>query len=212
MIAERSSRGLELQKVKFWRIKPEIRILGIDDGPFERRMKGTVPLIGTVFRGGLWLDGVLSTTIEQDGTDVTERVVEMVNRSRHRGQLRILMADGVTFAGFNVLDAKKVFEQTGLPIIIVSRELPNMADVRKAIKHLPNWRERWKIIKSSGKIYPVKTKRRAAPVYIQFVGMRHADAEHVVKLSSTRSLIPEPLRVAHLIATAMVRGESYGRA
>ena len=201
-----------MQKVKFWRIKPEIRILGIDDGPFERRMKGTVPLIGTVFRGGRWLDGVLSTTIEQDGTDVTERVVEMVNRSRHRGQLRILMADGVTFAGFNVLDIKKVFEQTGLPIIIVSRELPNMADVRKAIKHLPNWRERWKIIKSSGKIYPVKTKRRAAPVYIQFVGMRHADAEQVVKLSSTRSLIPEPLRVAHLIATAMVRGESYGRA
>jgi endonuclease V-like protein UPF0215 family len=212
MIAERSSRGLELQKVKFWQIKPEIRILGIDDGPFERRARGTVPLVGTVFRGGRWLDGVLSTTIEQDGTDVTERVVEMINRSRHRGQLRIVMADGVTFAGFNVLDVKKVFEQTGLPIIIVSRDLPNMMDVKKAIKHLPNWRERWKIIKSSGKIYPVSTKRRAAPVYMQFVGMGRADAEEVVKLSSTRSLIPEPLRTAHLIATAMVRGESYGRA
>lgn len=201
-----------MQKVKFWQIKPEIRVLGIDDGPFERRARGTVLLIGTVFRGGQWLDGVLSTTIDQDGTDVTERVVGMVNRSRHRGQLRVVMTDGVTFAGFNVLDVKEVFKQTGLPVIIVSRELPNMVDVKKAIKHLPNWRERWKIIKSSGKIYPVRTKRRAAPVYMQFVGMRRDDAEQVVKLTSTRSLIPEPLRVAHLIATAMVRGESYGRA
>ena len=204
--------GEKLAITKFWQIKPEIRILGIDDGPFEPRAGGEVPLVGVVFRGGRWLDGVLSTTIEQDGTDVTKRVIEMINRSRHRGQLRIVMADGVTFAGFNMLDIKEVFKQTGLPAIVVSRELPNMTDVRKAIKHLHDWRERWKIIKGSGKIYPVRTKRRAAPIYMQFVGMRRADAEQVVKLSSTRSLIPEPLRVSHLIATALVRGESYGRA
>jgi hypothetical protein len=201
-----------LQKVKFWRIKPEIRILGIDDGPFEPRARGEVPLVGVVFRGGRWLDGVLRTTIEQDGTNATERVVEMVNRSRHRGQLRIVMADGVTFAGFNVLNIKTVFKQTGLPVIVISRERPNMADVRKAIKHLPDWRERWKVVKGSGKIYPVRTKRRAAPIYMQFVGMKRTDADQVIKLASTRSLIPEPLRVAHLIATAMVRDESHGRA
>lgn len=201
-----------MQKVKFWRIKPEIRILGIDDGPFEPRARGEVPLVGVVFRGGRWLDGVLRTTIEQDGTNVTERVVEMVNRSRHRGQLRIVMADGVTFAGFNVLNIKTVFKQTGLPVIVISRERPNMADVRKAIKHLPDWRERWKVVKGSGKIYPVRTKRRAAPIYMQFVGMKRTDADQVIKLASTRSLIPEPLRVAHLIATAMVRDESHGRA
>ncbi|GAI48176.1 unnamed protein product, partial [marine sediment metagenome] len=90
--------GALVAKVKFWKIKPEIRVLGIDDGPFEPHAGGEVPLVGAVFRGGRWLDGVLSTTIEQDGTNATERVVEMVNRSRHRGQLRIVMADGVTFA------------------------------------------------------------------------------------------------------------------
>lgn len=204
--------GHGLQKVKFWKIKPEIRILGIDDGPFEPRAGGEVPLVGVVFRGGQWLDGVLSTTIEQDGTNATERVVEMVNRSRHRGQLRIVMADGVTFAGFNVLDIREVFKQTGLPVVVVSRERPNMADVQKALKHLPQWRDRWEVVKGSGKIYSVRTKRRAAPIYVQFIGIRRADAEQVVKLTSTRSLIPEPLRVAHLIATAIVRGESYGRA
>ena len=183
----------------------------MDDGPFEPRSKGKVPLVGTVFRGGRWLEGVLCAYIEQDGADVSERVIEMVNRSRHKGQLRVVMTDGVTFAGFNVLDIEEVFKKTGLPVIVVTRKLPNMKDVRKAIEHLPNWRHRWEVIKGTGKIYPVKTKKRAAPVHIQFVGIKRADAEKVVKLSSTHSLIPEPLRVSHLIATAIVRGESSGR-
>lgn len=200
-----------MREVKFWQIKPEIRILGVDDGPFEPRSKGEVPLVGAVFRGGRWLDGVLKTRIKQDGTDVTKRLIDIVNRSRHRGQLRVLMVDGVTFAGFNVLDAKEVFRKTGLPVIVISRELPDMMNIREAIKHLPRWRDRWRIIKGLGKIYPVKTKSRGAPIYMQLVGIKRADAENVVKLSSTRSLVPEPLRVAHLIATAIVRGESYGR-
>jgi len=201
-----------LREVKFWQIKPEIRILGVDDGPFEPKSKGEVPLVGAVFRGGRWLEGVLKAHIKQDGTDVTERLIDMVNRSRHRGQLRVLMVDGATFAGFNVLDAKEVFRKTGLPVIVISRELPNMADIRKALKHLPGWRDRWKTLRGLGKIYPVRTKSHETPIYMQLVGIKRADAENVVKISSTRSLVPEPLRVAHLIATAIVRGESYGRA
>jgi endonuclease V-like protein UPF0215 family len=203
---------LQLREVKFWQIKPEIRILGVDDGPFEPKSKGEVPLVGAVFRGGRWLEGVLKTHIERDGTDVTGRLIDMINRSRHRGQLRVLMTDGATFAGFNVLDAKEVFRKTGIPIIVISRELPNMTDIRKALKHLPGWRERWKILKGLGKIYPVRTKTRGTPIYMQPVGIKPADAESVVKISSTHSLVPEPLRVAHLIATAIVRGESYGKA
>jgi endonuclease V-like protein UPF0215 family len=200
-----------LREVKFWQIKPEIRILGVDDGPFEPKSKGEVPLVGAVFRGGRWLEGVLSTQIRQDGTDVTERLIDIVNRSRHRGQLRVLMADGATFAGFNVLNAKEVFRKTGLPVIVISRELPNMTDIHKALKHLPEWRERWKTLGELGKIYPVRTKSRGKPIYMQLVGIKRADAESMVKMSSTHSLVPEPLRVAHLIATAIVRGESYGR-
>lgn len=200
-----------MREVKFWQIKPEIRILGVDDGPFEPGYKGKVPLVGAVFRGGRWLDGVLVSYIDKDGADVTERLVEMVNGSRHRGQLRVLMVDGVTFAGFNVLDVKEVFKKTGLPVIVISRELPDMADIKKAVKHLQRWRERWKLIQGAGKIYPVKTKSREAPIYMQPVGIRRKDAESVVRLSSTRSLVPEPLRAAHFIATAIVRGESHGQ-
>lgn len=185
--------------------------MGVDDGPFEAGYRGKVPLVGAVFRGGKWLDGVMITNVEKDGMDATERLIEMLTRSRHLGQLRVLMVDGITFAGFNVLDVREVFRKTGLPAIVVSREIPVMSDIRKALKNLPRWKERWEIIKAAAKIYPVKTQREGKPIYMQPVGIKREDAERIVRLSSTRSSVPEPLRVAHLIATAIVRGESHGR-
>ncbi|KUO43372.1 MAG: hypothetical protein APU95_05835 [Hadesarchaea archaeon YNP_N21] len=194
--------------IKFWGIKSEIRTIGIDDGPFEPHKRGKVLLVGAVFRGGHWLDGVLSTYAEVDGTDATERVIEMVNRSRHRGQLRVVMTGGMTFGGFNVIDIKEIFEKTGLPVIAISRKRPDMAKIKRALKHLPNWRERLSILKKAGRLYPVSTKQKAAKIFMQIAGIRHSDAEKIVRITSTRSLIPEPLRVAHLIATGVIRGES----
>ena len=56
---------------KFRSIKQEIRILGVDDSPFPAHTKEEVMLVGTVFRAGNWLDGVLSTFVEGDGMDAT---------------------------------------------------------------------------------------------------------------------------------------------
>lgn len=197
-----------MKQVKFWDIKPEIRILGIDDGSFKPHSSGKVLLVGVVARGGSWIDGVLSTHVTVDGTDSTQRVIEMVNQSKHKGQLRVIMTDGATFAGFNVVDIHDVFAQTGIPVIAVSRERPNLRDVKRAVKNLLDWRGRWKIIKKAGKVYPVRTRAKAAPVFIQIAGIKRADAEQIVKLTATRSFVPEPLRVAHLIARGITYGES----
>ena len=53
-------------------IKREIRILGWDDGPFPKGKKGKTILVGTIFRGASFMDGILKTDIEIDGTDATE--------------------------------------------------------------------------------------------------------------------------------------------
>ncbi|MGZ4850327.1 MAG: endonuclease dU, partial [Candidatus Bathyarchaeia archaeon] len=50
-------------------IKSEIRVLGVDDGKFVPHKEGVVNVVGVVFRGGLWLDGVMHTTIAIDGFD-----------------------------------------------------------------------------------------------------------------------------------------------
>ena len=38
------------------------------------------------------------------------------------------------------------------------------------------------------------------------------EAKEIIKLSTIRGVIPEPIRMAHLIASGITRGESYGKA
>jgi len=184
-------------------IKPEIRVLGVDDGVFTPRVKGLVPVVGVVFRGGYWLDGVMHTKVKVDGFDATSKIVSMILSSPHYKQLRVIMLYGITFAGFNVVDIKKLNEETKLPVIVVTREKPNFAEIRAALRNLPKSEERWNTIINAGEIFGVFTRSKSEKVYMQVSGIFEEDARKVLQLTSTRSNIPEALRVAHLIASGI---------
>jgi endonuclease V-like protein UPF0215 family len=182
-------------------IKPEIRVLGIDDGKFVPHTKGNVIVVGVVFRGGSWIDGVMHTIIDIDGLDATEKLAEMINNSPHRRQLRLIMLNGITFAGFNLVNTKKLNSATGLPIIAVTREKPDMEAIHRALKNLPNTEDRWRIVLDAGEIHEIICK--GSKLYAELIGISLADALKIVELTSTRSCFPEPLRVAHLIASGI---------
>ncbi|MCL7475991.1 MAG: DUF99 family protein [Methanosarcinales archaeon] len=190
-------------------IKPEIRILGIDDSSLHSE---PVMVVGAMFRGGTWLDGVLRTNITKDGMDATEAIIRMVTGSKHFGQVRVLMFDGVTYAGFNVVDIEAVFEETGIGCIVVMRNYPDFKRIRSALEHLPDPDIRWEMIQRAGEIQKVISSEGENPIFIQHCGIDLEEARDIVQLSSTHGNIPEPLRVAHLIATGIVCGESTGKA
>ncbi|HEX7467290.1 MAG TPA: DUF99 family protein [Methanobacterium sp.] len=194
---------------KFRIIKKEIRILGVDDSPFPSHTNEEVMLVGTVFRAGNWLDGVLSTYICGDGTDGTEKIIEMVRNSRNLGQLGVIMLDGITFGGFNLVNIRKIFESTGVPVIVIMRKIPNFERIKKALKRFDDWEKRWANVLEAGKVHKVDNPE---PIYMQIYGIEREDAEEIVRLSTTRSAIPEPLRVAHIIAAGIITGESRGSA
>jgi len=188
---------------KFRVIKPEIRVLGVDDGVFTPHVKGLVPVVGVVFRGGYWLDGVMHTKVEVDGFDATEKIASMIINSPHYKQLRVIMLNGITFAGFNVVNIKELNKEVKLPVIAVTREKPNFTEICEALKNLPESEERWKIIKSAGKMFEVSTRSENEKVYMQTSGILEEDARKILQLTSTRSSVPEALRVAHLIASGI---------
>ena len=190
---------------RFRSIKPEIRVLGVDDGVFIPRSKGLVDVVGIVFRGGYWLDGVMRTEIEVDGLDATEKIASMIIESPHYKQLRIIMLSGITFAGFNVVDIKELYSKTGLPVIALTRDLPKMEEIKQALENLPEKEKRWKAILNAGEIFEVQTREGEEPIYMQIAGIEREDAEKIVKITSTRSNIPEPLRVAHIIASGLTK-------
>ncbi len=184
-------------------IKPEIRVLGVDDGAFVPHVKGQVSVVGVVFRGGYWLDGVMHTRIAVDGFDATEKISTMITGSSHYRQLRVIMLNGITFAGFNIVDVKELNAATKLPVITVTREKPDLAKIHKALQNLPNSEERWEAILNAWEPVEVSTRNAKAKIYIQTTGISKEDAQKILRLTSTRSNIPEALRVAHLIASGI---------
>lgn len=185
-------------------IKQEIRILGIDDSAL---INEKVTIIGAFFRGGEQLDGVLRAEVTKDGMDATDVMAAMIRNSKYYSQVRILMLDGVTYAGFNPVDIKKLFEETKIPVIVFMRACPDFEKIKLALENLSGKEKRWEIIQRAGKIYKANNSG-----FIQFCGIDSESARDIVRTTSTHSNIPEPLRVAHLIATGVVLGESTGKA
>ena len=193
----------------FRKIKDEIRIIAWDDGPFDFGSKGKDILVGVVFRGGKIMDGLLKTEVDIDGLDSTQRIIEKINKSKYK-DARVIMFDGITVAGLNIIDIKKVYEKTKLPVIVFIRKYPDLKKFISSLKSLPKSEKRLEILENAGPIYQgtIKDKR----VHFQCYGIEKNDAEKILRKTSTVGFIPEPLRVAHLIATGFNLGESVGKA
>lgn len=188
---------------RFRSVKSEIRVLGIDDGKFVPRSKGTVNVVGVVYRGGYWFEGVMHTDITIDGLDATEKIAAMIQDSPYYGELRVIFLDGVTFAGFNVMDISKLSSMVELPVISVARDKPDLEEIRRALKNLPDFEKRWQAMMNAGELFEVETRKEENPVYIQVAGILREDAVKILKKTSTRSNIPEALRVSHIIASGL---------
>ena len=186
-------------------MKKEIRVLGIDDGPFDKFNDKEVIVIGAIYRGGSFIDGVISTHVKVDGDDSTEKLVKMINKCKFKPQLQAIILDGIAVGGFNVIDVDDLNKKTGIPVIVVMRDYPDFRKIEKALIKL-NHAEKINLLKKAGEVHQL------GEIFVQAIGLTLEQAEEIIDITCTHSLLPEPLRVAHLIAGGVVDGESRGRA
>ena len=161
-------------------------------------------------RGGRYIECVLRNQVQVDGSDATYICIEMIENSRHKKQLKAVMLDGVALGGFNVVNIEELSLSTGLPVITVTRDKPDFGKIKIALrKNFEDWKERLHLMEY-GDLLEIKTSYN--PIWVKCVGLSIEEAKEIIKLSTIRGVIPEPIRVAHLIASGIVRGESHGKA
>jgi uncharacterized protein len=180
--------------------------VGFDDAPFRRQHRGAVPVVGAVFCG-IRLDGVLSGSVRRDGANATSTLVRLCCESRFAPQLQLILLQGIAFAGFNVVDVAGLHRQSGLPVVVVARRRPDLAAMHRALSaHVRGGERKWRLIEQAGPMDPVHG------VFVQRAGLSLAEAESVLVRFSLHGNLPEPLRVAHIIAGGLALGQSRGRA
>jgi endonuclease V-like protein UPF0215 family len=118
------------------------------------------------------------------------------------------MLDGVALGGFNVVDIARLSSAIGLPVITITRDEPDLEAMEAALrKHHADWERKLLAIKNAP---PFRIGLPEATSWISCSGCSRTEAEEIVRLSIVRGGVPEPVRMAHLIATAYCREESKG--
>ncbi len=167
-------------------------------------------IVGSLTRAPNYLEGVLSTHVEVDGSDATSWIGDMIMDSRFHEQAKVIFTDGGAVGGFNVIDLEDLHELTGIPVISVSRDEPDFQGIERALKkHFTDWRSRLELFRT-GDVHTVETGH--LPIYIKMEGVELNEARRLLKLFTVRGRLPEPVRISHLVASGIVRGESRGKA
>jgi endonuclease V-like protein UPF0215 family len=183
-----------------------VNVIGFDDAPFERLHRGDVPLVGVVC-SRTRIDGILVGKIRRDGANSTREMAAMIRRSQFAAHVRAVLLQGIAVGGFNVVDIHALHAELGIPIIATARRLPDYPSMKKALfARVPGAAKKWALIEAAGPMDQVRD------IYVQRAGITIERARDVLAATTLHGNLPEPLRVAHLIAGAMVTGVSRGGA
>ncbi len=184
-------------------MKDCIRTIGVDDAAFQRKASKKAFVFGVIVRGYNLVEGILRTMVEVDGWDATEKIGEMIASSKYVSQLRAIILGSSTIAAFNIIDLRRLFDITNIPVITILPTLPNEEDVKKALSHLENWREKHNVLSSNPAIEEIAFKNQIGKQYKKFfqqVGFTNTEqVRKVIEISTHSSSIPECLRLADMI-------------
>ena len=173
-----------MRTAKIRQVKKEIRVLGIAVKP--SRGGDGLHAIGVVFRGKLWLDGVMRTTAR--GPDLTESLVEMITRSPHHPQIRVILLHDALMAGGAAIDPYRLSTGTSRPVLLLSAE------------------ETWPEAPEGATAQRFRLRRAGDSVAVLSVGLGSRVAARVLEVSTREGAMPEALRVAGLVAEAVAGG------
>jgi len=190
-------------------MKAQSRVLGVDDAPFHFGDESTAVVCADV-RLPQYLEGVMIGRVTVDGTDANDVILGILQKSRYVEGLSLILIDGVALGGFNVVDIDLLNRELGLPIVTVTRDEPDIpAMVRALQKKFADWERRAEIVQRN-RLQHISTGHN--PIFVTSAGITASELREVIAMSTVRGALPEPIRIAHLIATAIAKGESHGRA
>ncbi len=177
----------------------DMLVVGVEDGSFQKGITRKALLAVVLFKG-LHIEDVRTANISVDGLDATKKLVGILNEWRFT---TVLLA-GISFAGFNVIDPTAIYESFKKPVIVITRTKPNSKTVKQALKrHFTDWETRWNTFAKLNQFHKILPLVGGRPIYIEILGANIKCTHNLIRALSVRSRVPEPIRVARLVARGL---------
>lgn len=181
-------------------------LLGIDDAPFEKGQREAVAIVGVMMEGADQVESVAVSSFSVDGADATTFLGDWVTGLRSRASLQGVVLGGITLAGLGVVDVTALAARVGAPVLVATRRRPHDHELCEALR-AAGLAERVALVERSPRAVSV-----ADGLHVAWAGTDRDEAVRLVRATLGKAQLPEPLRLAHLVARAIVTGESRGRA
>jgi endonuclease V-like protein UPF0215 family len=178
--------------------KRGIRIFGIAES--FKKSNSTSTLGGVVMRRDLIVDGIVFGSATLKGDDSTKNIYCML-RSLRRNDINCIMLDGLIISLYNIIDGEKLNNITGIPIIAITFE--DSRGLEEHIRHhfLEKSEMKLEQYRKLGNREQV-ILRTEKSLYIRYWGMSLKGALNTLNAFTLQGSIPEPIRVAKLLARA----------
>lgn len=185
-----------------------MKILGIDDGyfpPYFKSRKGYTLLVGVLYSDNRILT-IIYDKILIDGDSVTESIISFLKQCK---ETDVLILDGVTYAGFDIADAFSIWREIGTPLIIVQQYRLDLGKIKKALeKNFVDHERRYRIVEEIVKLMkPYRTRWKT--IMVASIGLDENKVTKLLEKTMIYSPVPEPLRLAHQIASIISKRITY---
>ena len=184
--------------------KQGIRGLAIAES-FSQDSKKSV-LSGIVMSTDLVIDGFVMGHSTVGGDDATDAILSMYEKL-DRPDVSFLLISGIVISLYNIVDVKRISEKIGLPVIGVTYE--ESSGIENAIKHhFPESYEsklaEYSKLGSREKI----TLHTSHNLYIRNEGCTALEVKQLLDKMTLQGSVPEPLRIAQLLANTLLKTKS----
>lgn len=180
-------------------LKQNVRILGVDDGPFVRGESGETCLVGILMRMDFVIEATLVDYVTIDGNEVTGKIVDFTERIG-RQNIQAIMSEGITFAGFDIVDPEEINRLTGIPFISITK---GRGDIQSMISALEAHGDVSKINKLK-RMHPEKIEIEEAEFTLNISGIDQKEAVLTASKLMRVGKVPEPVRIADMLSSAIV--------
>jgi uncharacterized protein len=178
--------------------KPGIRALGVAES-FRQGQRRSV-LAGVVMRSDFVIDGVALGKTAVGGDDATASIAALFRRF-HRNDVNLILVSGAILSLYNIIDVDSLADRTKIPVICLTYK--EAGGIEESIRrHFPQGAEaKLKSYRALGKRTAIglKTGHR---VYVRASGIEMEAVSLVLDAFTLQGSIPEPVRVAKLLARA----------
>jgi len=158
-------------------------------------------------RSDMLIDGFIFSAAEVGGMDATDRILEMY-RSLGREDINFLLLNGCVISWYNVIDLNRLSDETGLPLICVTYEESEGLDKYFEELFPEDKEERIRIYHNNGPRTVMKL-HTGVQIYVRFLRMKQKDAKSILDKFTIHGGVPEPLRVARLLARSIMKSAYF---